>query len=55
MVVLVTCKNEEDLIRECSQHLSHCETMGIVSNAQGQLTLQSMVESTRISISYEIL
>ena len=59
MVVLVTCKNEEDLIRNESagvltQHLSHCKSMGIFSNAQGQLTPQSMVESTRISNSSEI-
>ena len=59
MVVLVTCKNEEDLIKkkalERSQHLSHCKSMGIFSNAKGQLTPQSMVESTQISNSSETL
>ena len=29
---------------ERSQHLSHCKSMGIFSNAQGQLTPQSMVK-----------
>ena len=30
---------------ERSQHLSHCKSMGIFPNAQGQATPQSMVES----------
>ena len=34
---------------EWSQHLSHCTSMGIFSNGQGQLTPQSMVGSGRIS------
>ena len=38
----------------CSQHLSHCKSMGIFSDAQGQLTPQSMIESCRISNSSEI-
>ena len=38
---------------EHSQHLSHCNSMGIFSNAQGQLTPQSMVESCRILNSSE--
>ena len=33
---------------EWSQHFSHCKFMGIFSNAQGQLTPQSMVGSGRI-------
>ena len=28
---------------ECSQHFSHYKSMGIFSDAQGQLTLQSIV------------
>ena len=113
MVVLVTCKNEEDLIEnegarvfttlyinisdaqgqitlelvvvsgrnlnssklscmsllparmkmiqskmkelEWSQHFSHYKSMGIFLDAQGQLTLQSMVRSSRISNSFEML
>ena len=39
---------------ECSQDLSHYKYMGIFPDAQGQLTLQSMVRSGRISNSYEI-
>ena len=58
MAVLVACKNEEIPLEmkalERSQHLSHCKSMGIFSNAQGQLTPQSMVESCRISNSSEI-
>ena len=49
MHVLVTCKNEEDQIKNkgqvCSQDFSHYESMGIFPYAQGQLTLQSLVES----------
>ena len=39
---------------ERSQHLSHCKSMGIFSNAQGQLTPQSMIKSCRILNSSEI-
>ena len=35
---------------ECSQDFSHYKYMGIFQNAQGQLTLQSMVASGQISI-----
>ena len=113
MVVLVTCKNEEDLIKnegarvfttlyinfsdaqghitlelvmvsgrnfnlsklscmsslparlrmikskmkelECSQDFSHYKSMGIFQDAQGQLTLQSLIRSGRISNSSEML
>ena len=59
MHVLVTCKNEEDLIKmkalECSQELSHSNSMGIFPDAQGQLTLQFMVGSGQISNSSETL
>ena len=48
MVVLVTCKNEENRIKmkelECLQHFSHYKSMGFL-DAQGQLTPQSLVES----------
>ena len=40
---------------ECSQHFSHYKFMGIFPDAQGQLTLQSMVGSGRISNSSETL
>ena len=47
MAVLVTSKNEEDpIINEGAgvfKHLSHYKSIEIFSNAQGQLTLQSMV------------
>ena len=94
MIVLVTCKNEEDPIiykgarvvtrlfinsskaqgqlwlsllpvrskkvhpkmkaLEWSQHFSHYKSMGIFSNAQGQLTPQSLVRSCRISNPFQI-
>ena len=34
---------------ECSQDFSHYKSMGIFPDAQGQLTLQSLVRSGRIS------
>ena len=40
---------------ECSQHFSHYKSMGIFSDAQGELTLQSMVGAGRISNSSETL
>ena len=58
MVVLTNCKNEEDSSKkalEWSQHFSHYKSMGIFSNAQGQLTPQSLVQSCRISNPFEIL
>ena len=59
MHVLVTCKNEDDAIKmkalECSQDFSHYKSMGLFPDAQGQLTLQSIVGSSRISNSSETL
>ena len=56
MHFLVSCKNEVVPIKmkalEWSQHFSHCKSMGIFSEAQGQLTLQSLVGSGRISKSF---
>ena len=40
---------------ECSQDFSHYEPIGIFSGAQGQLTMQYLVRSGRISNSYEML
>ena len=40
---------------ECSQDLSHYKSMGIFPDAQGQLTLQSLVRSSRILNSSEML
>ena len=59
MYVLDTCKNEEDPIKmkalECSQDFSHYKSMGNFPDAQGQLTLQSMVGSGQISNSSKTL
>ena len=40
---------------ECLQDFSHYKSMGIFPDAQGQLTPQSLVQSGRISNSFEIL
>ena len=40
---------------ECSQDFSHYKSFGIFPDAQGQLTLQSLVRSGRISNSSEML
>ena len=40
---------------ECSKDFSHCKSMGIFPDAQGQLTPQSLVRSGRISNSSEML
>ena len=40
---------------ECSQDFPHYKSMGIFPDAQGQLTLQSLVRSGRISNSSELL
>ena len=40
---------------ECSQDFSHYKSMAIFPDAQGQLTLQSLVRSSRISNSSEML
>ena len=59
MVGLVICNNKEDPFKmkvlEWSQHFSHYKSMGIFPDAQGQLTLKSMVGSCRISNPFEIL
>ena len=59
MYVLVTCKNDEDLIKMkalgCSQEFSHYKSMGIFRFGQGQLTPQPLVESGRNSNSSEML
>ena len=53
MVVIVTCKkvlgtNKNEGARVAT-HLSHYKSMGILPDAQGQLTPQSMIGSVRIS------
>ena len=49
IVVLVTCKNEEDPIKNegarVLKRFPHYKSMGIFSDAQGQLTPQSLVGS----------
>ena len=40
---------------ECSHDFSHHKSMGIFSDAQAQLTPQSLVRSDRISNSFEML
>ena len=40
---------------ECSQDFSHYKSMGIIPDAQGQLTPQSLIRSGRISNSSEML
>ena len=59
MKVLVSFKNEEIPIKmkalEWLQHFSHCKSMGIFSDAQGQLTPYSKVGIGRISNSSETL
>ena len=50
MGVIVTCKTEEDPFKnewlEWSQKISHCKSMQIFYNTQGQLTQQSEASST---------
>ena len=54
MVVLHTCKNEEDPIKnEDARVLTRLYV--VFSDAQGQLTPQSVVESCRISNSSKLL
>ena len=40
---------------KCSHDFSHCKSMGIFPDAQGQLTPQSLVRSGQISNSSEML
>ena len=42
-------------VLEWSQHFSHYKSMGIFTEAQGQLTHKSLVESCRILNPFEIL
>ena len=42
-------------VPEWSQHFSHYKSMGIFSDAQGQLTQKSLMGSCRISNPFEIL
>ena len=56
--VLVTCKNEEDPIKNESARVFTrflYKSMGNSPDTQGQLTLQSMVGSSQISISSKTL
>ena len=59
IVVLVTCKNEEDQIKNEGARVltrsSQYKSMGIFSDAQGQLTPQSLVKSGRNLNSSRIL
>ena len=59
MVVLVTCKNEEDPMKNKGARVAtiffHYKYMGIFPDAQGQLTPQSEVEPGRNSNSSEML
>ena len=41
MVVLVTCKNEEDPFNNEDAHFSHCNSMQISPDPQWQLTPES--------------
>ena len=58
MVVLVTCKNEEDPVKvkvlECLKYFNHYKSMGFFSETQGHITSQSLVRPDRMLISYEI-
>ena len=54
MVVLVTCKNEEDPIKKEGSRV--VTTLSIdFSDAQGQLTPMSVIESCQNSNSYKLL
>ena len=57
MHVLVTCKNEDDRMKELesSHDFSNYKSMGIFKDAQGRLTPQSLVRSGWISNSSEML
>ena len=59
MHVLVTCKNEVDPIKNEGARLFsrffHYKSMGIFSEAQGQLTQQSLIRSGQILNSSEML
>ena len=59
MIGPLTCKNEEDRIKNegarVQQHFSHNKFMGFFSDAQGQITPQSVVGPGQISNSYDTL
>ena len=54
VVILVTCKNEEDPLKNKDAKVATTQNIDF-SNTQGQITLQSEVVSGRNSISFEIL
>ena len=54
VVILVTCKNEEDPLKNKDARVATTQNIGF-SNTQGQITLQSEVGSGRNSNSSEIL
>ena len=58
MYVIITCKYEKDPIKKSREKVetsfSHYKPMGIFSEAQGQLTPQSVVQSGRNSNSSEL-
>ena len=57
MHVLVTCKNEQNLIKnealEWQQHFSHYKSMGIFQDVHGKVIPQYMIQSSRFSNSCE--
>ena len=57
--VLDTCKNEENSMKNevarVATHFSHYKSLGIFPDAQGQVTLQSLIVSSRISNTSETL
>ena len=59
MHVLVTCKNEDDLIKnEWTRVVTtfpHYKSMGIFPDAQGQFTPQTLVKSAPISNLFKML
>ena len=58
MYVIITCKYEKDQIKNSREKVetsfSHYKPMGILSDFQGQLTLQWVVQSNRNSNSSEL-
>ena len=58
MYFIITCKYEKDLIKKSREKVetsfSHYKHMGIFSDAQGQLTLQWVVQSGRNSNSSKL-
>ena len=54
VVILVTCKNEEDPLKNKDARVATTHNIDF-SNTQGQITLQSEVESGRNSNSSKIL